>query len=158
MRWGIESGHIDQTLPYFAAINMAALDEACPTALAYAIAWHESIQGEANGKWTAATVVSGDGGHGLFQLTSSWPSDWIEPAANARFAMSQFLIPAGEYWSALVTSRAARVKCIAATFNAGFGNAMAGHAEGNVDKYTTDGYGAAVLAIYSKLIASGRPT
>lgn len=155
-RWGLESGALDLGMPYAEAINMAAIDEACPAALAYAIAWRETIYGQTQGWWDAATVISGDGGHGLFQLTSAWPDDWAEPPANARFAMSQFVIPAGEYWATREQGDAL-VKCIAATFNAGLGQAVAGHSLGDVDLYTSDHYGAAVVALYNNLIATGRP-
>lgn len=157
-RWGLESGHLDLTLPYAEAINMAAIDEACPAALAYAIAWRESIFGETQGWWEASSIESADGGHGLFQLTASWPTNWMEPAANARYAMSNFIIPAGEYWQGRVDGSQALVKCIAATYNAGLGNAVAGHAQGDVDKFTSNGYGAAVAEYYAEIIATGRPT
>lgn len=160
MKWGIESGHISTDLPYAYPITEAAISEDVPLALLYAIAWHETISGEVGGLWpSAALVVSDDGGHGLCQLTSSWPDDWQDPNANARYACDQYIIPAAEYWSKQCGySGETLVKCIAATYNAGLGNAVAGHAHGDVDLYTTDSYGEAVLAIYQKLIETGKPT
>ena len=43
------------------------------------------------------------------------------------------------------------MKAIAASYNAGLGNAIAGHANGNLDEYTTDNYGARALANYTSL-------
>jgi hypothetical protein len=158
MRWGIESGELDPTLPYALDVAKAAVAEEVPVALLYAIAWHESIAGEVAGLWTAATVLSDDGGHGLCQLTSSWPDDWEIPFSNASFACSQFIVPAAQYWCQRVEGAFALVKCIAATYNAGLGNAVAGHSIGNVDAYTTDGYGAAVTAIFASIIETGKPS
>lgn len=157
MRWGIESGTLDPNLPYAAAVTAAAVECDIPVALLYSIAWHESIQGEINGKWIAATVVSGDGGYGLCQLTSSWPDDWQDPQANARYACEVYIAPAAEYWVNRVSAPDDLVKCIGATYNAGLGSAVAGHQQGNVDLYTTDNYGAAIVDIYRNLINSGFP-
>lgn len=158
MRWGIESGTLDPALPYVLDVSRAAIAENVPEVLLYAIAWHESIEGQVNGWWSAATVLSADGGHGLCQLTSSWPDDWEDPCANARFACTQFIVPAGEYWQSRVTSPLDLVRCIAATYNAGLGNAVAGHAKGDVDAFTTDRYGERVAVIYENLIDTGKPT
>jgi hypothetical protein len=142
---------------YATAIEEACLDVMSP-ALAYAIAMHESIRGEIDDHWTAATVVSRDGGHGLFQLTSSWPENWEDPAANARFAVAMYLEPAFAFWTTYYHLEGADlVRAIAAEFNAGRSNALAGHHAGNVDLYTTDNYAAAVLALYTRLVDSPEP-
>jgi hypothetical protein len=158
MKWGIMSGNLDQSLPYAIPITYVCKNADFPIAFAYAIAWHESIQGEVNGKWTASTVVSGDGGHGLFQLTSSYPEDWSNALANTEWALDEFLLPDVAVWvNEFGLSGEPLIKCVAASFNAGLGGAEAGHARGDVDLYDTDHYGARVLAIYQNIIATGRP-
>lgn len=152
MRWGLAGGPIPQHLPYAAQIQSACEDRNFSPLLAYAIAWRETIRGEVDGNWTAATVVSGDGGHGLFQLTSSYPPDWADPSANATYALDRFLIPDATYWVTRTSIRGDDlVRCLAASFNAGLGGAWAGHEKGNVDLYTTDNYAADVLRQYQRL-------
>ena len=159
MKWGISGKPIPAALRYAAPIQEAADDDDFPPLFAYAIAWRETISGEVNGLWpSAATVVSGDAGHGLFQLTSSYPGDWQDPKANALYAIQNFLLPAQEYWYGLNGYTGPDlVKLCAAEFNAGRGNAERGHEEGNVDLYTTDNYGTGVLAIYQSLVTKGVP-
>ena len=158
MRWNLYSGNLNPTLPYASEVTSASIVTNIPTCLLYAICWHESIQGEINGSWIAATVVSADGGHGLGQLTSSYPENWDDPYSNACWAATYYIIPAAEYWVNQVTDPGALVKCIAATYNAGLGNAIAGHAQNNVDLYTTNNYGAVVETIYFNLLTTGNPT
>ena len=166
MRNGLSAGPVNASLLYADPINRAAL--ACKyegvstfsPLVMYACACNETIQGEANGSWNAATVVSGDGGHGLFQLTSSWPNPgWDDPYTNALFAAEHFFMPAEAVWTSAPYSLQGDdlVRAIAATFNAGLGNAVAGHNQGNVDAYTTDGYGARALAHYQQLLAGQVP-
>lgn len=135
-----------------------ACGEIFPPLVAYAVACNETIIGEINGKWDAATVVSSDSGHGLFQLTSSWPDDWEDPYANARYAINNFLVPAMRQWreNAPEIMGDDLVRCIAATFNAGFGGAWRGHTKGDVDRFTTDNYGQRALVIYQSLLDNGR--
>jgi hypothetical protein len=154
MSGNLSGRSLSTTMPYAVAIEEACLTVMSPP-LAYAIAQHESIEGELNGKWIAHEVVSDDGGHGLFQLTSSYPDDWIEPSANARYAVAHFLEPAYEFWSTYYHLEGGDlVRAIAAEFNAGRSAALAGHHAGNVDLYTTDHYAEAVLAIYTRLVQS----
>ncbi len=154
MHGNLSGRSLSTKLRYGVEIESACLAVMSPP-LAYAIAMHESIQGELNDKWTAATVVSDDGGHGLFQLTSSYPDDWIDPGANARYAVAHFLEPAYEFWTTYYHLEGDDlVRAIAAEFNAGRSAALAGHHAGNIDLYTTDHYAEAVLAIYSRLVES----
>ncbi len=137
------------------------IGEACSSTfsgpLAYAIAYRETIRGERDKQWIAWNVVSFDGGRGLFQLTSSYPSDWSDPAANARYAVEHFLQPACEFWRVQMRlADDALVRCIAAEFNAGRGNALSGHMAGDVDRFTTNHYAADVLNQYHRL-AAGHP-
>lgn len=153
------SGHpIPTGLPYATQVATACVPKNMPPCLLYAIAWRESIQGEVNGSWTAATVVSGDGGHGLCQLTSSYPSNWSDPTANVSYAIDRFVLPAIDYWHGLHQFTGdTLVLLVAATFNEGLGAAEKYHARGDVDAGTTDEYGHGVLSIYRTLITGQRP-
>lgn len=152
MRNGISGTSIPAGLP-----NADSVSAACACGgdfypcLAYAIKWNETAD-----LADAATVISADGGHGLFQLTSSWPSDWEDPLANATYAVQHFLIPAEQYWVRDFQGEDL-VRAIAAEFNAGRDAVIRGHAEGDLDKYTTDNYAARALANYTKLIAGSKP-
>lgn len=158
-RWGISGRVIPTGLLYAGPIGKACQDRNFPPCFAYAIAARESIIGEMNGKWKASTVVSFDNGHGLFQLTSSWPSNWEDPYTNALYAIDNFLIPDIAQWIKRIPDLQANdlVRCAAASFNAGFGGAWSGHADGDVDKYTSDRYGQGVLDIYLNLLRKGEP-
>ncbi len=152
MRNGIGAGPLPDGLLYREPITQACA--APPTfspLVAYAIATIETIGGEQAGSWDAATIVSADGGHGLFQLTSSFPSTWEDPLANADYAVVHFLYPAEVFWAEKGFQGDDLVRCIAAEFNAGRGGAEQGHAEGDVDKFTTNHYAARALAHYTAL-------
>jgi len=158
MQFGIEAGIIPSHLPYSSPIQEACQAADLSPALAYGIAFRESIRGELAGLWTAATVVSGDGGYGLFQLTSSYPKNWDQPRANADWALSQFIKPALTFFSAQGLTGEALIRCIAAAFNAGLETAWEAHNNGNVDACTTGcDYAADVFAIYSAIIAGRTP-
>lgn len=161
MRFGIYSGNLASNLPYALDIERAARATNTPIALLYAIAWQESIQGEVDGSWVAATVVSPDGGRGLCQLTSSFPDNWEDPTENATYACTKFILPAAQFWTnpTYGFSGEVLVKCIAATYNAGIAGSLAGHDNGNVDMYTTNGnYGESVLGFYRNIVAKAVPT
>lgn len=154
MRDGITSGVIPASYLYSEPIGEASFSANVSAFLMYAIACNETIVGEVNGKWNAATVVSDDGGHGLFQLTSSFPDNWQDPTANADYAASHFILPDWEVWVGRYGLYGDDlVRAIAASFNAGLGNAIRGHDIGNVDAYTTDNYGQRALSLYTKLVA-----
>ena len=159
MIYGISGAPIPPALPYAAAVTAACLHENMPPCLLYAIAWRESISGEVNGQWPdAATVVSSDNGHGLCQLTSSWPDDWADPVANVNYAIEEFVLSAIRYWHGLQKfSGDTLVLLVSATFNEGLGAAEKYHAQGNVDAGASDSYGHGVLANYQKLIAGETP-
>jgi len=130
-----------------------------PPCLLYAIAWRESISGEVNGQWPdAATVISGDGGHGLMQLTSSWPDDWADPIPNVLYAIDEFVLPAIHYWHGLQRFAGdTLVLLVGATFNEGLSAAEKYHALGNVDAGTSNSYGHAILGFSQKLSAGLAP-
>jgi hypothetical protein len=145
---GISGAPLPEGFPYKAIIE-AVCGEAFPPCLMGAIKMNETGLGEGP---AAELNISFDGGHGLMQLTSSYPTDWAEPAANFRYALEQFLLPALVDWQDAEQGDNL-VRCIAATYNAGYGNAQAGHAEGDVDKYTTNRYATRALAHFTALSA-----
>lgn len=95
-----------------------------------------------------------DAGHGIFQLSSSWPSDWNNPLANAVYAVRVFIVPAITFWySAHGYTGDDLVRCVAASYNAGISAAWVGHLEGSVDAFTTDDYAQRCLAHFQMLVA-----
>jgi hypothetical protein len=159
MLYGIEGGPIPLRLPYAQPIQSGCQVFNFSPCLAYAIAWRETIRGEKAGLWpSAVNVVSGDGGHGLFQLTSSWPSDWESINANIAYALSHFLVPTMHFFAGAGQRGEALIRCIAAAFNEGTQTAYLDHLLGNVDIGTTGhDYASDVLAQYQRLIANEDP-
>ena len=173
MKWGIQSGVIDSSLPYAAEVQEVAQELDFPAKFLYAIAWRESIR-EYGTNAAGKTSDNGDGGYGLFQLTVPWaegiewpPADWYDAATNARLAVQHYLdVPDNiQHWVALGFEGEDLIRLAAATFNAGLGNwygprdprncgARGGHGDGDVDLYTTNRYASGVLAIYRTLVAS----
>lgn len=172
MRNGLSAGPLKPGLLYGEPIQAAALKP--PTfspELLYAIAWRETIRGQVQGLWPSAlTVVASDNGCGLCQVTPAewWPEwlhadwaevDWRDPEQNAAFAVEQFLEPAETFW---VTDQGMQgldlARCIAAEYNCGRSQALFGHQQGNVDRYTTGGnYAADVCLNYTRLVNGQRP-
>lgn len=153
MRDGITDGLIPAQYPYSKEIQSAATAYNVSAFLLYAIACNETIIGEVAGKWNAATVESADGGHGLFQLTSSYPDDWQDPQVNANYAATDFIVPLWKSCVEIGFFGDDLVRAISAAFNAGFSGMMRGHEEqNNVDAFTTDKYGLRALQIYAKLV------
>lgn len=154
MQYGIQAGNIPAKYPYASTLNSVAEQENFSAALMYGIALRETIRGEAAGEWNAATVESEDGGHGLFQLTSSYPKNWQQPDANARYAVEYFLRPACAFFVSKGLLGEALIRCIAASFNAGTETAWEAHLRGDVDSCTTGGdYGADVYSTYNAIIS-----
>lgn len=152
MRHGISGQLVDPALRYAAAVNAAAVTEGVSPALLYAIAYRETISGEAAGFWTASSVVSPDGGHGLCQITSPpIPMAWSDPLTNATAAARNFIQPALALWAPHFSGDAL-VKLVACSYNEGYGAALYWHGRGDADRGTTDHYGAAVLAYYTALV------
>lgn len=147
---GISGAPVASNRLYASIINDVCVRLNFPPRLAYAVAMNETIIGEMNGKWNACTIVSFDGGHGLFQLTSSWPDDWADPVANTEYAVKNFLRDAFDTFVTRVSGDDL-VRCVAAAFNAGLGAAVAAHARGDVDRCTTDRYGERALENYHAL-------
>ena len=158
MRWGVSGKPIPSGLPYEEQIKDACFVYSFPPCLAYAIASVETIGGEVAGSWNAATVISADGGHGLFQLTSYVPPGWDDPATNASCAVLDWLVPdATRAFQELRLSGDNLVRAVAASFNAGWYGMMSGHRLNDVDRFTTNHYAARVLANYHKLVAGQSP-
>jgi hypothetical protein len=101
-------------------------------------------------------------GHGLMQLTSSWPPNWQDADTNIGYAITNFIIPAWEYWGPGGGHGGYTgddlVRLIAASYNAGIGGAQKGHDQGNCDLYTTNNYAARALKAYQQLCAGQIPT
>jgi hypothetical protein len=146
MRNGIVATPLDLAFPFARQINAACIAGDFFPYVAYAIKWNETANLP-----DAATVISADGGHGLFQLTSSFPADWQDPYVNALYAVEDFLRPAETYWAHELQGDDL-VRAIAAEFNAGRTQAIEGHEKGNLDLYTTNNYGTRALASYHKLL------
>jgi hypothetical protein len=147
MRNGIVATPLDLSMPFAQQINAACSDADW---FPYVVAACQ--KNETGSRADAATVISGDGGHGVMQLTASYPDNWADPTANIAYAIKVYLEPAEAYWKTQFQGEDL-VKAIAAEYNAGRGNVIKGHAEGDLDKYTTNGYGARALATYEKLCA-----
>jgi len=148
MRDGISGAPLPSGFPYAAIIAARCIPDSFFPCLVGAIKMNET--GLGHGPDTE-TIVSGDGGRGIMQLTSSYPSNWTNGAVNIGYAIDHFLIPAYQAWRGELQGPDL-IRAIAATYNAGLGNAQAGHREGDVDKYTTNRYGARALAHYQNLL------
>lgn len=160
MRWGISGQPLPAGLLYGAEISAACAAYNFPVCFAYAIAWRESIRGESNGKWNAATVVSSDGGHGVFQLTSYVPTGWSDPLTNAEAALAYWLVPnVNSFYDRFDLRGDALVKAAADAFNRGYGAVSADLSAGRDPDAGSTGknYGADVLAQYRRLIAGQNP-
>jgi hypothetical protein len=105
----------------------------------------------------ALTYIAFDNGHGLMQLTSSWPPvGWDDALTNVAYAWSNFITPALNYWHGLEQYTGdTLVLLVAATYNEGLSAARKYHASGDVDAETTDEYGHGVLAYYTSLENTG---
>jgi hypothetical protein len=159
MKLGLSGAPVPSGLPYAPQINEAADVEDFWPMFLYAVAYRETIVSQLNRQIaSAATYVSFDNGHGLFQLTESWPDGWADPLTNACYAVKYFLAPAVEFWNGeMGMTGIDLLRCVAAEYNAGRTAALAGHNQGDVDTYTSNGYAAAVLFYYQMLLRTGRP-
>lgn len=171
MELGLAGDPYPATLPYASAINTAATSRKFWPCVLGAVLWQESVGPEVSG-WlvetygpgtTAANVVSGDGGHGIGQLTSSYPDDWANPLVNATYALDAFLLTALQYWAIHVKLQGDDLlRALAAEYNAGRVAAIKGHINGDVGLETThDEHGVSysdnVLAHYQKLSVGLEP-
>jgi len=147
MKNGIVGEPLPNGLAYGVEIEAACDAHDFSPMLAYAIKMNETAATD------PPTIVSGDGGHGIFQLTSSYPPNWADPAANAAYAVAHFLAPAYNYWAARGYNGDDLIKLVAATYNAGLGATITAHDAGDVDAATTDDYGARAVANYHTLLA-----
>lgn len=139
------SGVLPPNVPFAAEINRAS-NAASFSAFVISAIQHN----ETDALPDAATIISQDGGRGVMQLTSGYPPDWTDAYTNILYAATMFLWPAEEFW-AISEQGEDLVRCIAAEYNAGRGNALAGHESGDVDTFTTNNYGTRALAYYKGL-------
>lgn len=162
MQFNVIASRINPDMPYAADIQHQCDLKNFSASFAYAIAYRESIRLEVNGGTNAATVVSCDGGYGLFQLTypftQPWPpAGWQIPANNCKYALDEFLIPNFNMFAGRGLEGDDLVKVTAASYNAGAQAAWEAHEAGNVDSVTTDNYGEAVLQFYLRLAQGLKP-
>ena len=148
MRDGIAGTALPVQFPYKAIIEQVAFNNKVSPVLVAAIKMNET--GLGHGPETE-NDVSFDGGRGIMQLTSSWQDPWEDPFTNIDYAVEHFIVPAWTYWASQGLQGDDLVRAIAATYNAGLGNAIAGHRNGNVDEFTTNNYGARALVNYRNL-------
>lgn len=144
---GISGNLLPTGFPYKAIIENLCGSKV-PPCLVGAIKLNET--GTGSGPVTEQDI-SGDGGRGIMQLTSSYPKNWQDPTANISYAVSHFIIPAMNEWKDELQGDNL-VRAIAATYNAGLGNAQAGHKIGDIDAYTTNRYGERCLQRYQALL------
>lgn len=159
MIYGISGAPILATLEYASQVTAACIPGDMPPCLVYAIAWRETLSIDHTPACPdAATFVAGDNGHGIMQLTASWPENWATPIANIEYGIDKFILPAIRYWHGLQGySGDTLVLLVAATYNEGLGAAEKYHASGDVDAGTTDEYGHGVLKNYQALVAGLKP-
>lgn len=150
MIYGISGATLDPALPGAGFFNRICSGANVPPKLLYAIAQRETLSSMS--LEAACLCVSDDNGHGVMQLTSSWPETWSDLSANLSFAITEFVQPALRYWHGLERESGDRlVKLVAATYNEGLSAAVKYHLAGNVDAGTTNDYGEGVLANYLAL-------
>jgi hypothetical protein len=161
MTYGISGASVPASLLYARAINDAAVRLDFSPLLAYAVANRETIREQTAGVWNASAIVSGDGGHGLFQLTSYVPPNWQEPYVNAHWAIVRWLAPSLAHYATIhMYTGIPLMRCVADTFNAGEDAiCLLCQEQKNPDLATTGGdYGADVIGCYQSLLAHGIPT
>jgi hypothetical protein len=157
MIYGISGAPIPMELPFSQEVTNAASVRQMPPCFIYAFAWRETIREYGAGS-AGKMSDNNDGGHGLFQLTESYPDNWADPTMNALYAIDYFIKPALDYWHGLENFCGdTLVLLVAATFNEGLGKARQYHAQGDVDAGTTDEYGHGVLGYYKNMIAGRHP-
>jgi hypothetical protein len=155
MRWGVSGKTIPYDLIFATPIQAAALLEDFPPCWLYAIGKIESIDEFGA---SAATIMStnGDGGHGIFQLTSSFPDNWQDPQVSAQYAIKNFLMPAVQNCLAsMYLSGDQLVRVASDVYNEGWGAEQISHSLYNDADFLTTGhdYGQRALAAYKELTA-----
>jgi len=160
MRYGIAAPPVPAAFPFASEFNTVGQFTGVSPVLLAAHAYVETLCVLPADE--ARTYLSYDSGHGLMQLTSSFPSLWQDAATNIGYAANQFIIPALEQWyHDYQYTGDTLVRCEAATYNAGLSAALRGHFQGNVGMYTTtsDGvtYDVRVLNAYKTLAAGALP-
>jgi hypothetical protein len=147
MKDGISGGPVPAAREYATLFDAIAGELDISPLVLCAIRQNETSEGD------PPNVVSDDGGHGIMQLTSSWPPDWADPEANIAYAAQRFVAP---QWAAWVEATGLQgdglIRAIAAGYNAGYETALRAHTRGDVDAVTTDRYGERALANYHRLL------
>lgn len=147
---GISGQPLPASFPYASIINQLCGDRT-PPCLVGAIKFNET--GLGCGPETE-NCVSFDGGRGVMQLTSSYPSDWTDPRSNIGYAIAHFIDPAIDAWIALGLQGDDLVRAVAASYNEGLGTAELAHkTRDDVDAYTTHAYGMRALEEFKRLVS-----
>ena len=144
MRDGIKGGPVGRQVPFANIFNQAGVKFNISPWLFASFASQESS--------FDPKVVSDDGGYGLFQITSMKLENWDDPLTNTNCAGENYIKPAYDYWVGQGMQGDDLIRCTGASFNGGLGGAQAGHARGDVDLYTTNNYGARLVATFHSLI------
>jgi hypothetical protein len=153
MKDGVSGAPCPNGLPYAQLINSLCLARDFFPCLVGAIKMNETGLGQGP---ATEHDISADGGHGIMQLTSSFPSDWADPRANIAYAVDHFLLPNYQVLVAPPYSFQGDdlVRAVAAAYNEGLGTAEEDHDRySNVDYGTTNDYGARALIHYQNLVA-----
>ncbi len=155
--YGLSGKSVPSSYLYADVINQAAISKGVSPIAMYAIAWRETL-GVAG--WIKATYgvdpadfISFDGGHGVFQLTASYPPDWNDVLQNALYAIDDFYEPYLQDWLARGYTGTTLLQLAADDYNAGDTPVDIAHKAGRADSATTGGnYGSDVVLSYNNLL------
>lgn len=146
---------------YAESVNELSAAANVPPCLVYAIRLNETSEGdpptvlEDGANPDTGLLPNGDNaGHGIMQLTSSWPSDWANPSSNIEYAIAHFIKPDLE--QAVIDTGLqgdGLIRFVGAAYNSGYGAALRNHNLGDVDLGDTNRYGDRVLKHFNDLIA-----
>ena len=144
---GIEAKPVPEHHEFSAMVNDLCIAANVPPCLVYAIRLNETSEGD------PPNVTSGDGGHGIMQLTSSFPDDWEDPKSNFTYAINHFIAPdLDQAVKDTGLQGDGLIRFVAAAYNAGYGTAIEDHNRGDVDAHTTNRYGERAVAHFHDLI------
>lgn len=162
MEFGVLDPPLPPDAPFRQEIGLTCQSANISRSLVYAVGWNETL-GEYGAKAadklqdgadpvTQKMPDGGDAGHGVFQLTSSWPPNWSDPVENCRYAINNFIRPAMHYWAAQGYRGEQLVLLTAAEFNAGRENVTLGlRNHEDPDIFTTARYGRRAVINYAAL-------
>jgi hypothetical protein len=176
-RWGISGAALPEGFPFALEIANVCAAKDFPPCLVGAMKANETGASADPkimqiGTWPGSdylTNAAGNGpdptqnaGHGPYQLTYSWPSNWDDPTASTAYAIDNFLQPAVDFWVANKFGGDNLVKAVLASYNAGTNTVWGYHVkyndlDGVAPNCTTDKYGARGLTAYTALVSGKLP-